>query len=406
MENETQYVSIINGYTIKDKETREIVNEALETIDDSLAKIEPLPHKCLNYAHRGLSCEAPENTLVAFYKAGYHGCYGIEIDIQMTSDNKIVVMHDETVDRTTNGSGTVNALTSEYIRSLEIDAGNNVNKFSTQQVPFLYEALDICNRFNMIPMLELKAYWTDSQLQILLDMLKEYKLINTATIIGFDINQLRAVRQLNSSIKLAFLSSSSVSSEMIENVTDIKKCGLSLYYSTNSNISDELISLMRTNEIEYGFWTMNNQSDVTNILNNNSGTSFIVSDYGFGGAIKPFTKMLVGLMTEDGFINWAEYSPTSNIGIIYDDFSITKDGTNYTVTFTTPLTVIGTNRPSIVTGTIIGLGASKYTLVCRSQTDTDFIFNIYDNSTGDAVTLEDVFENYSFYLNFVINGYA
>ena len=391
---------ILNGYNVKDEEAREVINE-------TLAKIEPLPHKCVNYAHRGLSCEAPENTLVAFYKAGYHKCYGIEIDIQMTSDNKIVVMHDETVDRTTNGTGTVNALTSDYIRSLEIDAGNNVSKFSTQQVPYLYEALDICNRFNMIPMLELKAYWSDSQLQILLDMLKEYNLIDTVTIIGFDINQLRAVRQLNSSIKLAFLSSSSVSLEMIENVTAINKCGLSLYYSSNSNITDELLSLMKTNGIEYGFWTMNYQSDVTNILKNNPGTSFIVSDYGYGGEIKPFTKMLIGLMTEeDGFITWAEYSPTSDIGIVYDDFSISNDGTDYTVTFTTPLTIIGTNRPSIVTASIIGLGASKYTIVCRSQTDTGFVFNIYDNSTGDAVTLADVFENYSFYLNFVVNGYA
>ncbi|WP_422479027.1 glycerophosphodiester phosphodiesterase [Pleomorphochaeta sp. DL1XJH-081] len=61
------------------------------------------------YAHRGFSGRYPENTMVAFEKAAEAGCDGIELDVQLTRDGQLVVIHDETVDRTTDGSGLVSA---------------------------------------------------------------------------------------------------------------------------------------------------------------------------------------------------------------------------------------------------------------------------------------------------------
>ena len=73
------------------------------------------------FAHRGASGYAPENTLVAIKKAIEMKADGIEIDIQLTKDCKIVVMHDWKVDRTTTGRGYVYELDYEYIKTL--DAG-------------------------------------------------------------------------------------------------------------------------------------------------------------------------------------------------------------------------------------------------------------------------------------------
>ena len=53
------------------------------------------------FAHRGFSGKYPENTMLAFKKAEEVGCYGIELDVQLTKDDEIVIMHDETIDRTT-----------------------------------------------------------------------------------------------------------------------------------------------------------------------------------------------------------------------------------------------------------------------------------------------------------------
>ena len=74
-------------------------------------------------AHRGAAAEAPENTLGAFRKAKENGALAVEFDVDFTKDGVAVIMHDETVDRTTNGRGKVGDFTLENIQ--ELDASIN-----------------------------------------------------------------------------------------------------------------------------------------------------------------------------------------------------------------------------------------------------------------------------------------
>lgn len=73
-------------------------------------------------AHRGGSAEAPENTLAAFRTAKENGAIGVEFDVDFTKDGRAVVIHDSTVDRTTDGSGPVSGFTFEEIRKLDASA--------------------------------------------------------------------------------------------------------------------------------------------------------------------------------------------------------------------------------------------------------------------------------------------
>lgn len=70
------------------------------------------------FAHRGLSGIYPENTMLAFQRAGDESFDGIELDVQLTRDGQVVIIHDETVDRTTDGSGLVVAHSLDEIRKL------------------------------------------------------------------------------------------------------------------------------------------------------------------------------------------------------------------------------------------------------------------------------------------------
>ena len=70
------------------------------------------------YAHRGYSGKYPENTMLAFQEAAKTGCDGIELDVQLTKDGKVVVIHDEAVDRTTDGSGKVKDFTYQELARL------------------------------------------------------------------------------------------------------------------------------------------------------------------------------------------------------------------------------------------------------------------------------------------------
>ena len=70
-------------------------------------------------AHRGASAYAPENTMPAFEKALELGAEGIELDVHMTADGEIVVIHDHTIDRTSNGKGMVKDLTLDEIKKFD-----------------------------------------------------------------------------------------------------------------------------------------------------------------------------------------------------------------------------------------------------------------------------------------------
>ncbi len=109
-----------------------------------IAQSEALPDLPLQgiCAHRGAMGTHPENTIVAFKEAIRLGAQMIEFDVRMTKDNALVIMHDATVDRTTNGSGLVRDLTLSEIRKL--DAGSwKSKKFAGEKVPTLKEALQM-----------------------------------------------------------------------------------------------------------------------------------------------------------------------------------------------------------------------------------------------------------------------
>lgn len=107
------------------------------------------------WAHRGCSQRYPENTITAFTKAvEVPGLAGIELDIQLTKDGEIVVIHDERVDRTTDGIGYVKDFTYAQLRDLTIQADNG-----KERIPSMNEVLDVVQgnmRQGMLLNIELK----------------------------------------------------------------------------------------------------------------------------------------------------------------------------------------------------------------------------------------------------------
>lgn len=106
----------------------------------------PLPklkNRIAVIAHRGGAALAPENTSAAFRNAIQLGCDYVEIDVRTTRDGKLVIMHDRTVDRTTDGTGAVNELDFATIRKL--DAGVKFSaRYKGEKVPTLEEVLSLC----------------------------------------------------------------------------------------------------------------------------------------------------------------------------------------------------------------------------------------------------------------------
>lgn len=147
--------------------------------------------------HRGHSERAPENTIAAFRQAREFAGPGVtcETDLRITSDGELVLIHDETVDRTTDGHGLISAMTSAEIGKLS--AGRWFGEdFADERVPLLRDALVFARENEIIYQLELKAYDLDDvlfpKLRSLIDELGAADLLQFSS---FDFVQLRALKQ-------------------------------------------------------------------------------------------------------------------------------------------------------------------------------------------------------------------
>ena len=141
----------------------------------------PKPIIC---AHRGLDDIAPENTIAAFTPA-LEREMAIEFDVQMTADRQLAILHDPTVDRTTDGSGPVSQLSLADVKSL--DAGGWFGpQFAEERVPTLDEVLELVGRHRHVPTsiaLDLKDL-SDGIIEMICDCLEKHELIENVVGIG------------------------------------------------------------------------------------------------------------------------------------------------------------------------------------------------------------------------------
>jgi glycerophosphoryl diester phosphodiesterase len=119
----------------------------------------PYQNHPLNFGHRGAPESAPENTLASFQTAHEMGADGVELDVMLCADGEVVVMHDFTVDRTTNGHGSVRELTLAQLKAL--DAGSWFSpRFAGERIPTLREVIEWA-RQNVLLNVELKDWSLD-----------------------------------------------------------------------------------------------------------------------------------------------------------------------------------------------------------------------------------------------------
>lgn len=152
----------------------------------------------LKIGHRGANGHEPENTFVSFQKALDMQVDGIELDVHLSADGEIIVIHDETIDRTTNGNGFVNALSLRELKAFRIDGKN--------QIPTLKEVFDLVNQDCFINV-ELKSYEATEKVVSLIEkyVTKKGWKYDRFLISSFDWNALQQVAFLNDKIPIGVL---------------------------------------------------------------------------------------------------------------------------------------------------------------------------------------------------------
>lgn len=161
--------------------------------------------KTLVIAHRGASKDAPENTLAAFRLGLEQGCDAFELDIQLTKDGRIMVCHDFTLDRTTNGTGRFIDMEAAQIR--EFDAGSWFgDQYRGEKVPFLTEVLELVPRGIMIN-IEIKMIpeYIGRIENALLTLLREADRLEDIVISTFDHPTAVAVARMEPKLRVGLL---------------------------------------------------------------------------------------------------------------------------------------------------------------------------------------------------------
>lgn len=141
----------------------------------------------LIFAHRGYAAAYPENTMKAFTEGAKAGAEGIELDVQMTKDGELVVIHDEKVDRTTDGTGLVKDLNLKELRQL--DAGNLHKSLAKKEpIPLLKEVLEWLSGNEVVCNIELKNSIIpyEGMESKVIDMVRQYGLSDRIIISSFN----------------------------------------------------------------------------------------------------------------------------------------------------------------------------------------------------------------------------
>lgn len=163
----------------------------------------------LYIAHRGLSARYPENTLAAFNAAIDAGAQMIELDISLSKDRKLVVIHDDTVERTTDGTGPVSALTLETLGLL--DAGSWFDpRFKGERLPTLAQVLDLAKgRIRVNIEIKPEAFdvhdSADAVERQVLALVHEKEMLEDVLVSSFDWRVLERLRQLGSTVAIGLL---------------------------------------------------------------------------------------------------------------------------------------------------------------------------------------------------------
>ena len=213
----------------------------------------------LKIGHRGARAYEPENTLRSFKRAIELGVDAVELDVRRTKDNKIVVIHDSDVNKTTDGSGSVRDLTLEEIKKFVTPKGENI--------PTLNEALELLGKQVKV-LVELKEIGFEEEV---LDLIRQKKMMDNVIIISFHEDALRKVRKLNEKVATGLIYVRH--KNPIESALELKADYLlSLYRFTHS----AEVKKAHENGLKVIVWTINNPEEV--VKYKKKGVDGIASD--------------------------------------------------------------------------------------------------------------------------------
>lgn len=214
-----------------------------------------------NFAHRGFSGNYPENSMLAFRKAvETEGCDGIELDVHLSKDGEVVIIHDERVDRTcVNATGLVKDMTLEELKKCDISF-KFAGQCEPQYIPTLREYFELVKDTHIVTNIEIKTsnYEYHGIEQKVYDLIMEYGLKDKIIISSFNHFTIKRMKEVCPDMKCGLLTET----WMIDAGAYTKNLGVECLHPIFFNMIGEQFDEVKSNGLEVNVWTVNEESDI------------------------------------------------------------------------------------------------------------------------------------------------
>lgn len=223
------------------------------------------PPKAGLIGHRGAPGIAPENTLSSFVQAAKLGLNWVEFDVQQCQTGEWIVMHDETLERTTNGNGRVEKVSYDYLKNL--DAGTWFNpEFKNEPIPLLNTALACLNTLKIHPNIEIKATKPKSK-KILQDFLEQIQISWPTTlpqplVSSSDLKTLEQLRTLSPTLPLGYI----VQDHFETNLDRIIEYHLDTLHCHYSIANENTLQMASEKDIPLLIYTVNKPEQIESLV--------------------------------------------------------------------------------------------------------------------------------------------
>ena len=237
---------------------------------DFIPAVEQKDYEMKSIAHRGYSFMAPENTLPAYEQAAKMGFKYVECDIVFTKDGIPVLIHDDTIDRTSNGSGEVVNMTLEELRKYDYGYWMGLDYLGTQ-IPTFEEFIILCNELNLHPYIEIK--WTNTfslsyaQAQILTHIVNSNGMQGKVSYISFSSDALAKIAAYDPTARLGWVYSNEINASVINTANSLKTAHNEVFIDAyHSRATQAAVDLCKQSSLGLEVWTVDSLT-VMNALN-------------------------------------------------------------------------------------------------------------------------------------------
>lgn len=227
-----------------------------------------------NFAHRGFSGKYPENTLLAFQKALDEGVDGIELDVQLTADGEVVIIHDEKVDRTTDGEGLVVSYTLEELKKLDASYIYK-GEMGFNPIPTLREYFQLVKDSSIVTNIELKTGINEypGLEEKVYALIREFHLEDRIIISSFNHYSVLRMKAMAPELSYGFLSDT-----WIYNPGQYTKSyGVDCYHPFFLQLKQEIVDEIKAAGLVINTWTVNTEEQIRDLYA--KGVDTVIGNY-------------------------------------------------------------------------------------------------------------------------------